>query len=73
MWSVGVVLTWLFSHGPTAFAEDENFVARNVEFFQCLADNFFRDAIAVHVGGIPGIEAAIVCRFEQLQCLVTRR
>jgi hypothetical protein len=44
-------------------------VARNIELLQCLAHDFFRSTIAVHVGGIPSIQTAIISRFEKVQSL----
>lgn len=56
--------TRLFTNGPAAFCQNENFVARNVEFLQCFTDDLFGDTIAVCIGGIPGIETAVISRFE---------
>lgn len=39
--------------GATAFAQDDELVAGEVVFFDGLADNFFRDAVAVDVGCVP--------------------
>jgi hypothetical protein len=56
--------TWFLSNGPAAFAKDEDFVARNVELLQCLANDFLRCAIAVSIGCVPGIETTVVGSFE---------
>lgn len=61
--------TRLFANGPAAFCQDEDLMTGNVELLQCFADNFFGDAIAVSIGGIPGIETTIIRRLEKLQCL----
>lgn len=44
-------------------------MAGNVEFLQCFADDLFRDAVAVSIGGVPGIETTIIRRFKKLQRL----
>jgi hypothetical protein len=58
--------TWFLSNSPAAFAKDEDFVTRNVEFLQCLANNFFGSAIAISIGRVPGVETTVVGSFEEL-------
>ena len=49
----------LLADGPEAFAEDDEFVARDVEFLNRFADQFLADAVGVDVRSVPGIEAAV--------------
>jgi hypothetical protein len=58
--------TWLFTDGPAAFTQDQDLVARDVELFQCFANDFLRNAIAVRVGGVPCVETTIIRCFKKL-------
>ncbi len=49
----------LLADGAEAFAEDDEFVARDIEFLDRFADQFLADAVGVDVRGVPGVEAAV--------------
>ena len=58
------------AHVTVAFAEDDELVPGNVELLDRLADDLFAYAVAVDVGGVPGVEAAVVGCFEKLESFV---
>jgi len=51
--------------GKVALGHDDHLVARNVILLDGFADNDFRGAVGVGVGGIPRVEAGIVGGFEK--------
>ena len=46
----------VFADGAEAFCQDGEFVAGDVELFDCFADDFFRDAVGVDVGWGTSVE-----------------
>lgn len=55
----------LFSNRPEALCEDHKFMAGNIVSLNCLPNDLFRDAVGIHVCGVPGVEAAVIGRFEE--------
>jgi hypothetical protein len=55
----------LLAHIPIAFAQDHNLVPRDLVLLDRFPDDLFAHTITVHVRGIPGVEAAVVSRFEE--------
>ena len=45
--------TWLFSYSAEAFAKNNQLVARDVVFLDCLANDLLRHAIGVYIGCVP--------------------
>lgn len=57
--------TWLLADGPVALAEDDDLGARDVVLLQGLADDDLRGAVAVDVGRVPCVEAAVIGGLEE--------
>lgn len=49
----------MFDDKPKAFCEDDDLIARDVVLFYEFADDTFRLAIRVDVGGIEGVNTAV--------------
>ena len=49
-----------FSDGATAFREDDKLVSGYLIFFDCLANNLFRDTVTVNICRVP-LEAGLEC------------
>lgn len=59
----------LLSHRTKALRQDDQLLSRDPVFLDRLRDDLFRHAIAVDVGRVPGVQSAIVCRFEERERL----
>ena len=54
----------VFAHGAAAFGADDEFVARDAVLLDGFGDYAFRIAVAVDVGGVPCVHAAVEGGFE---------
>ena len=51
-------------HSPKAFRQNHDFVAGDVIFLDCFADDFFGGAVGVDVCCVPGVDTPVVGGFE---------
>jgi hypothetical protein len=59
----------LFAHGAEALRQDDDLLPRYAELLQDFSNEFFRHAIAVHVGSVPGVKAGVVGGFKEVSDL----
>jgi hypothetical protein len=60
----------LFANVAVALAQDDDLVPRDLVLLDRFADDLLADAVAVHIGCVPGVEATIVRCFEERQCFL---
>jgi hypothetical protein len=63
LWVLDVEDGGFLADGAEAFREDDELLAGEVKFLDGFPDHDLGDAVRVHVGGVPGVEAAVVGAF----------
>jgi len=59
----------LLTHIPKALAQDDDLVPRDLVLLDRLANDLLAHTVAVHIRGIPSVEAAVVSGFKQREGL----
>lgn len=59
---------WFFSNEFGIFGYDDNFMVRNVVFFESFFYDLFRNVIGVYVGSVLGVDIVIISCFEEFNC-----
>lgn len=63
----GAKNTWLLRHVQEALGHEHDFLTRNVEVPDSLADDLFADAVRIHVGRVPGVDTSVEGGLEDFE------
>ncbi len=61
---------WLLTHRSKALGQNNQLMSWDLILLDRLPDYLFGNTVAIHIGCIPGVEAAIVCCLQEGQGLV---